>query len=299
MKTLKDYIIESVLFDIGIELNETNGAFDDTSAVSVFISNKIYELYNKSIYDKQFVVNRNEILRGDVIFDSITIKYYIDDNINKCIAKFSYINDKDVDIFIVCPNNFSVIELRKVIAHEYHHFSQNLILIGKGLRDFDDIFNKDEKYRELYNTARNFNDRFQPLEVRKLRNALYILDKFELNAFISQLCEEVNILKEKRQLDKSITPNEIYNIIKDTDIYKAYINLGIFIDEYKTNNLSQEEINNIISEWNNLQKTNIRNPNKIFKQLENRLKRSFKHINEVIPKKIIETLKSNFLGEIL
>lgn len=296
MKTLKDYIIESVLFDIGIELNETNGAFNDTSSVSVYISNKINDLYyNKGIDEKEFTVYRNDILKGDIIFDSLTVKYYIDNSINKCIAKYSYVNESTIDIFIICPDNFSVIDLRKIIAHEYHHFSQNLILIGKGLKDFNDIFNKDEKYKELYNTARNFNDRFQPLEIRKLRNALYILDKFELAAFISQLCEEVNILKEQRKIHHQITPSDIYNIIKDTDIYKAYINLGMFIDEYKENKLSQKEINNIISEWNNLQKTNIKNPNKIFRQLESRLKRSLKHINKVIPKKIIETLEINCL----
>ena len=296
MKTLKDYIIESVLFDIGIELNETNGAFNDTSSVSVYISNKINDLYyNKGVYEKEFTVYRNDILKGDIIFDSLTVKYYIDNSINNCIAKYSYVNESTIDIFIICPDNFSVIDLRKIIAHEYHHFSQNLILIGKGLKDFNDIFNKDEKYKELYNTARNFNDRFQPLEIRKLRNALYILDKFELSAFISQLCEEVNILKEQRKIHYQITPSDIYNIIKDTDIYKAYINLGMFIDEYKENKLSQEEINNIISEWNNLQKTNIKNSNKIFSQLESRLKKSLKHINQVIPKKIIETLEINCL----
>ena len=296
MKTLKDYIIESVLFDIGIELNETNGAFNDTSSVSVYISNKINDLYyNKGVYEKEFTVYRNDILKGDIIFDSLTVKYYIDNSINKCIAKYSYVNESTIDIFIICPDNFSVIDLRKIIAHEYHHFSQNLILIGKGLKDFNDIFNKDEKYKELYNTARNFNDRFQPLEIRKLRNAFYILDKFELSAFISQLCEEVNILKEQRKIHYQITPSDIYNIIKDTDIYKAYINLGMFIDEYKENKLSQEEINNIISEWNNLQKTNIKNSNKIFSQLESRLKKSLKHINQVIPKKIIETLEINCL----
>ena len=39
----------------------------------------------------------------------------------------------------------------------------------------------------------------------------------------------------------------------------------------------------------------MKNPNKIFSQLESRLKKSLKHINQVIPKKIIEVLEINCL----
>lgn len=292
MRTLKDYINESLLFHIGIELNEEYGEFKENHAVSMYIANKINKLFKKKIYKKEFNVYAKDI-DEDVYFEKLNIYYEVGEE-----YQLGYIYQSDVitDIYIVIPNDYKIGELKRQIAHEFQHYFENLILIGKGLKSFEDIFDPDSEYGILYNRSRNFNDHHIPISSRNLRRALYILDKFEQHAFVASLCEEINQLKDKNMsLIKKKSPNEIWEIIQKTDAYKSFIDLVDIFESYKQNILSDKEIKILKREWYNLTGKQEHNEETIFNSILSKLKKAIKKLNNVLPKKIIESLEVKYI----
>lgn len=56
MTDLREYIIASLLFHSGIELNERYGEFEENNCIAIAIANKIDNLYKKKIYKKDFTI---------------------------------------------------------------------------------------------------------------------------------------------------------------------------------------------------------------------------------------------------
>jgi len=295
MKTFKDYINESLLYHSGIELNEDYGEFGENHAVSLYIANKINKLYKKHIYEKEFKVYANDI-DGNVFFNSLNIYYKVADDY---VLSYIYKSDIEIDIYIEIPKDYKFGELRKRIAHEFQHYCEDLILIGKGLKSFEDIFDIDSEYGILYHRAKQFNDYRIPISSRNLRRALYILDKFEQHAFVASLCEEINQLKDKNKtLVKKLSPNEIWNIIKQTNEYTAFIELANIFDKYKQDKLSDNEIEILKKEWYKLTNKNEHNEETIFNSLLSKLRKAIKKLNTVLPKKIIESLDIGLMSTV-
>ena len=63
------------------------------------------------------------------------------------------------------------------------------------------------------------------------------MNEYEKNAFISQLCSQIRSLKKNEEYYKNnkLDANKIYNAVKELDIYKTYINIGNFINDYDNN----------------------------------------------------------------
>ena len=293
MKNLKEYLLESIIYHCGIELNEDYGEFKENHAVSSCISNKINTLYKKGIKEKEFSIYPKDV-DEDVYFDELNIYYKVS---NKYNYGYVYVSDVKTDIYIEVPEDFKLGELRKGIAHEFQHYLEDMIIIGNGLRSFEDIFDQDSEYGMLYNIARNFNDTRIPISSRNIRRALYILDSFEKHAFIAAICEEINQLKDKnRDLDKKLTPSEMFNIIKNTNEYKSFIELIDIFNQYKENGLSDKEEKILISEWNKLTNKKEFNIETIFNSLISKLKKAIKKMNNILPKKIAEELKVKYIN---
>lgn len=287
MRSLEEYIIESLIYHSGIELNEDYGEFNENHTVSLYIANKINKLYKKHIYKKEFKVYAKDI-NEDVFFDTLNIYYKVS---KKYDLAYIYKSDIEIDIYIEIPDDYKLGELRKKIAHEFQHYCEDLILIGKGLKSFEDIFDIDSEYGMLYHRSKQFNDHRIPTSSRNVRRALYILDKFEQHAFISSLCEEINQIKDKNKiLVKKLSPQEIWDIIKQTKEYNAFIELANIFDEYKKNKLPEDEINIFKNEWYKLTNKKENNEETIFNSLLSKLRKAIKKLNNVLPKKIVESL---------
>ena len=292
MKELRDYILESILFHCGIELNEEYGEFTENHAVSLYIANKINKLYKKNIYKKEFKVYPKDI-DENVYFNELNISYEVGDQYE---LGYVYITNEKTDIYIKIPKDYKLGELRKQIAHEFQHYFEDLILIGKGLKSFEEIFDINSEYGMLYHRAKQFSDHRIPSSSRNIRRALYILDKFEQHAFISSLCEQINQLKDKnRELTKKLTPNEIWDIIQKTNEYNAFIELSDILDDYKQNKLPDNELKILKNEWYKLTGKHEQNEETIFNSLLSKLKKAIKKMNNVLPKKIIESIEINYI----
>jgi len=292
MKELRDYILESILFHCGIELNEEYGEFKENHAISLYIANKINKLYKKNIYKKEFKVYSKDI-DEDVYFDELNINYEVGDQYE---LGYVYVTNEKTDIYIMIPKDYKLGELQKKIAHEFQHYFEDLILIGKGLKSFEDIFDINSEYGMLYHRAKQFNDHRIPTSSKNIRRALYILDKFEQHAFVASLCEQINQLKDKnRKLTKKLTPNEIWKIIQKTNEYNAFIELSNILDDYKQNKLPDNELKILKNEWYKLTSKQEQNEETIFNSLLSKLKKAIKKMNNVLPKKIIESIEINYI----
>ena len=292
MTDLREYIIASLLFHSGIELNERYGEFEENNCIAIAIANKIDNLYKKKIYKKDFTIYPKDV-RCDVWFDEINVSYEIGNDWN---LGYIYVDNIKTDIYIKVPKGYLIGELRKKIAHELQHYSEDMILIGKGMKSFGSIFNKDSEYGILYNGARNFNDKRIPMSARNLRRALYILDKFEQHAFIASLCEQIRQLKDNNiSLIDPITPQEMWNIIKDTDEYKAFIDLANVIEGYKRGNLTKNDEEMIKKDWSNLTNKQENNIETIFNSILSKMRKAIKKLDNVLPKKIAETIETQYI----
>ena len=72
-----------------------------------------------------------------------------------------------------------------------------------------------------------------------------------------------------------IDANKMYNIIQNLDIYKAYMNIANFINDYDNDALTKNEKNEIVKEWYNIYNEDLP-------------LRTKQKIESIIPKKIAE-----------
>ena len=115
------------------------------------------------------------------------------------------------------------------------------------------------------------------------------MNEYEKNAFISQLCSEIRELKASDEYYRNgkLDANKIYNMIQQLDIYKAYMNIGNFINDYDNDALTRNEKEIIIDEWKNIYNEDL-TLEQIFKKLKQKFIRTKQKIESIIPKKIVE-----------
>ena len=139
-----------------------------------------------------------------------------------------------------------------------------------------------------YKRIKEYNQHKHPLKASQIEHALYLMDRYEKNSFISQLCSEIREIKKSYGKNNTeIDANKMYNIIQNLDIYKAYMNIANFINDYDNDALTKNEKNEIVKEWYNIYNEDL--PlNKIFKKLKSKFIRTKQKIESIIPKKIAE-----------
>ena len=76
-------------------------------------------------------------------------------------------------------------------------------------------------------------------------------------------------------------------MIQQLDIYKAYMNIGNFINDYDNDALTRNEKEIIIDEWKNIYNEDL-TLEQIFKKLKQKFIRTKQKIESIIPKKIVE-----------
>lgn len=297
MKNFSEYLQESLLRHIALELKDLDpiyekyGEYDGCKELSNYIENKCKEK------DKEcnFIIKFDEVKNiSNIVFDELEIKLIKDDFIH---ANYNIEETKpicDTGRFEYCTITlfFKIhsygASFNSIIEHELTHLFNDFKLQQKGLISFLELFKNDE----IYKKSKEFILR-KPLEKREIDKALYLLNEYEKNAFISQLMNEI------REIKKSYSNNEInsikmLNMIQSLDIYKAYMEIGDLILRYDNNNLTNKEKENIIEEWKYIYHKD-ENLYSIFKQLKRKFIKTKNKIETLIPKKIAESVGYNGL----
>lgn len=310
MKNIISYLEESLLKHIALEFKnndiiyEKYGEYDGCKELSEYIYKKLKDNDFKSIE-----INYNEVKNIDnIVFDKLYIMFkesdediinyiipnkydkqiLIDNGFNENYKEYSII-DKNTNRFKYClivlyTTSFRNIKITSILNHELNHMFADYNIQIHGLKTFFDLF-KNESYKRI----KEYNQHKHPLRASQLENALYLMNEYEKNAFISQLCSEIRELKEsdKYYRDGKLDANKVYYMVQNLDIYQAYMNIGNFINDYDNDALTKNEKNEIVKEWNKIYHEDL--PlNQIFKKLKQKFIKTKQKIESIIPKKIAE-----------
>lgn len=286
MKTLKEYIEESLFKHIAIELKnediiyEKYGEYDGCNELAKYIANLIYE--KKSDIDLTY----NDVCHiENIVFDKMHIRFkegkeyaeYIIENTGNIsdTGRLSY-----VEIYIQ-NNSHNIPKLTSMIEHELMHIYNDYMLYQKGIHTFLELFSS-----ETYKKYRDFNSQYYHTSVRELKLALYLLNEYEKNAFIAQLCSEIKEIKAGYP-NNALNANKMYDIVRTLDIWKAYWQVGKFIERHYRGKLTNKENRLIHDAWKDIFNEDI-DIDKIFKKLEKKFIKTKNKIESIVVKKIAE-----------
>lgn len=302
MKTLTQYIQESMLKHIALEMKnydiiyEKYGVYDGCEDLVKFIKNKIRNSEN---------FNNIEILYNDVknidniFFNTLTISFSDSDELGAAykVDENQIINEKTKlfdNVFIEIKLKFSnknykvSPSLDSLLCHELTHAYNDYLIQYAGNKTFFDLFNDINYERSKYFK----NTKYHP-DLRQFLRALYMLNDYERNSFISMLSIQINQIKEKYKNEKSlINVNDIFYEIQGLDIYKSYIQIIQFIECYTQGALYKKDKEEIRKEWYRAFREDI-DIDKIFRKLQNKIIKLKNKLETVIPKKIAESINSN------
>lgn len=312
MKNIRSYLEESLLKHIALEFKnndiiyEKYGEYDGCEELSEYIYQKLKDNDFKSIEINYEEVKNIDNIVFDKLFimfkesDDIKLSYFVPENSEESISLLKKFNiDANPDnyssidnktnrfnkclIYIQYPKTRNKSMINK-LNHELNHMFADYNIQIKGLTSFLEIFSND-----AYKRTKEYNQHKHPLRASQLENALYLMNEYEKNAFISQLCSEIRELKEsdKYYRDGKLDANKVYYMVQQLDIYQAYMNIANFINDYDNNALTKKEKEDIISEWNKIYHEDL--PlDQIFKKLKSKFIRTKQKIESIIPKKIAE-----------
>ena len=295
MKSLQEYLEESLLQHIALELKDLDpiyekyGEYDGLKELANYIEKRLVD-------DKQsFKIQYDEVSNiENIVFDELEIEfknegeyaaYKVEETkqISNITKHFEYIK---IEIYYSLTEKHHKNSLNSIIEHELVHLFNDYKIQCLGFKTFLDLFNT-----TLYKQSKNFNTHNKPLEVRELRRALYLFNEYEKNAFIAQLCNEIREIKKTYSPKNYIDATKMYDMITNLDIYKSYMNIGIFINRFYNNDLTKKEKENIVKEWNELyENKNNLTIEQIFKKLKQSFIKTKNKIESIIPKKIAEEL---------
>lgn len=310
MKSIEKYLENSLLKHIAIELKkqdiiyEKYGEYDGCEDLIKYIIIKL----KKSNY-QNITITYNDVKNiQNIIFDNLYIIFEKSDKntanyiipvkedthlllkykLNSNYKEYSII-DKETNRFKNCliiieSNSFRNNSLESLLEHELTHLFNDYKVQSIGLTSFFDIFSND-----TYKRTKEYNQHKHPFGASQIEYALYLMNEYEKNAFISQLCTEIRELKQKDEYYKEnrLDANKLYNAVKGLNIYNAYMNIGNFINDYDNGALTKREQTDIIDEWEILYKEKL-NINQIFKNLKRKFIKTKQKIESIIPKKIAE-----------
>ena len=287
MKTLEEYIEESLFKHIAIELKnediiyEKYGEYEGCYELAKYIANKLNE--NKSDIDIYYDDVKDI---ENIVFDHLHINYsnignYGDYVVEKTgeLSSTNRISYVEMNIYDDLKNHQRIIS---IIEHELTHIFNDYKLYQKGLKTFLDLFSN-----VAYERSKEFNSDRYKFSVREFKRAIYLLNEYEKNAFIAQLCSEIRELKKSYQNSNYIDANKMYDMIKDLDIWKAYFEIGKFIVRYNEGKMSIKDQNYIVDEWKQMYDEDI-TIDKIFKKLEKKFIKTKNKIESIVVKKIAE-----------
>lgn len=302
MKSLKDYIYDSLLQHVALELKnndpiyEKYGLYDGCSELAKYI---VKRCKNINSFDEDITIYFDEVKDIENIkFDKMIIKF---DNGNN---KASYvphskqmINNKTnrlelVQLLLYIEFNQLdkiILPAESTICHELTHIYNDYVIQVAGYSSFYEIFSSLE-----YQRSKTFSNSNYPSQFKKFLRAIYMLNDYERNGFMASLSKEIEPIKDKHLKNNEVLKVEdIMQEIRGLQIYKDYMQVIEYIEIYSNNKLYRKEKEELVDEWEKYFKERI-NVDEIFDRLKRNIVRLKRKMESLIPKKIAEKLDWKF-----
>ena len=236
--------------------------------------------------------NNFESQKIDCQDDNVYFKY-IDVEINtqqNGVASFIEYKDDTVFIKLYCKSSDDLkkyIDLYvKTIIHELLHGYEDYNRIKNTGQGIFAYYN--DKYKNSFNNINSQND------IKMwLSRCNYFLNDQERNAYLSQLESDIeNIFKNEHIKIEDFNYTEFKNKLKQTDIWKEYFKLSIFILKLKNSKWNNDQKQYIEIIWNDLY-----NEKKTFNQINKELYKNWqkfeKKFEQLVPKIVCKYLETN------
>lgn len=256
MKTLEEYINEQLFSHLCIDYNiyENAGLYDGIEDLCNFLTNKI-----RSHQEKLFKISYTEDDRELSKFKNIFFKKII----LTCERSNKYNNDAEYTINSISgydsiSKKFNIVRINVFLSQKHNPQEVYSILLHELTHAWDN-------YNAYKNNTTNLNQANRIINYPKILNLvdygvdgekilgdiMYFLNDIELNAWVASFAGYLY------EYDEISTPQEALKIIKNSDLYKNYINIGEWVTSLYNNDkrLNQNTVHQICNSYNKLYNT--------------------------------------------
>ena len=297
MITLNNYIIENEIYEdilqrlyfhtcIEFKLDhnlypyvvESLGKFDNAGLV---VKHIIDELQNN--FESQKINCQDD----NVYFKYIDIQI---NNQQNGIATYIKYQDNTVFIELFCKSlndfKFNIDRYIKTLIHELLHGYEDYNRIKNTGQGIFAYYN--DKYKNSFNNINSQND------IKMwLSRCNYFLNSQERNAYLSQLESDIeNIFKNEHITIEDFNYTKFKNKLKETDIWKEYFKLSVFILKLKNSKWNNEQKQYVEFVWDNLY-SEKKSFNQIVKELYSNWEKFEKKFEQLVPKIICKYIETN------
>lgn len=294
MVSLVDYLNESLRQHISVELDwciyEKHGSYDGIDFHSMTIYNKIKDFLNNHHNNESYrfsFSSEKEFTTKNVFFENIIILIKNSKNTIQCgynsLCGLTYGegNDKNklmcIELNVIMPFNkmhddYMEDELLKQISHELTHAYEDYQLVKNGKGGLTKLF--DEEYK---NASINPNENLCSLYK-------YFFTEPEKNAYIAELREYMLIKARKVNMFDQNASKNILTEVKDSTIYKKYINIASQINSLT---IDSDELKDIMK----LKAFKGMTPNKVVKKLKDDALRLKNKLEKTIAKTVCDCIE--------
>lgn len=297
MKSINEYMIENEIYEdifqrlyfhtcIEFKLDynlypyiiENYGKFDNAGLV---VKHIIDELQNN--FESQKINCQDD----NVYFKYIDIQI---NNQQNGIATYIKYQDNTVFIELFCKSlndfKFNIDSYVKTIIHELLHGYEDYNRIKNTGQGIFAYYN--DKYKNSFNNINSQND------IKMwLSRCNYFLNSQERNAYLSQLESDIeNIFKNEHITIEDFNYTKFKNKLKETDIWKEYFKLSVFILKLKNSKWNNEQKQYVEFVWDNLY-SEKKSFNQIVKELYSNWEKFEKKFEQLVPKIICKYIETN------
>ena len=297
MKSINEYIIKNEIYEdilqrlyfhtcIEFKLNynlypyiiENYGKFDNAGLVVKHIIDELQDNFESQKINCQ---------DDNVYFKYINIQI---NNQQNGLATYIKYKDNTVFIELFCKSlndfKFNIDSYVKTIIHELLHGYEDYNRIKNTGQGIFAYYN--DKYKNSFNNINSQND------IKMwLSRCNYFLNGQERNAYLSQLESDIEkIFKDEHIKIEDFDYTKFKNKLKETDIWKEYFKLSVFILKLKNSKWNSEQKQYVEFVWDHLYNEK-KSFNQIVKELYNNWEKFEKKFEQLVPKIICKYIEIN------
>ena len=297
MKSINEYIIKNEIYEdilqrlyfhtcIEFKLNynlypyivENYGKFDNAGLVVKHIIDELQDNFESQKINCQ---------DDNVYFKYINIQI---NNQQNGFATYIKYQDNTVFIELFCKSlndfKFNIDSYVKTIIHELLHGYEDYNRIKNTGQGIFAYYN--DKYKNSFNNINSQND------IKMwLSRCNYFLNSQERNAYLSQLESDIEkIFKDEHIKIEDFDYTKFKNKLKETDIWKEYFKLSVFILKLKNSKWNNEQKQYVEFVWDHLYNEK-KSFNQIVKELYSNWEKFEKKFEQLVPKIICKYIEIN------
>ena len=297
MKSINEYIIKNEIYEdilqrlyfhtcIEFKLNynlypyiiENYGKFDNAGLVIKHIIDELQDNFESQKINCQ---------DDNVYFKYINIQI---NNQQNGFATYIKYQDNTIFIELFCKSlndfKFNIDSYVKTIIHELLHGYEDYNRIKNTGQGIFAYYN--DKYKNSFNNINSQND------IKMwLSRCNYFLNSQERNAYLSQLESDIEkIFKDEHIKIEDFDYTKFKNKLKETNIWKEYFKLSVFILKLKNSKWNNEQKQYVEFVWDNLYNEK-KSFNQIVKELYSNWEKFEKKFEQLVPKIICKYIEIN------